>query len=94
MIKIHQKNEDDFGLKKIETFFKFKDNVLRSKEKLIKLLNNRSINASIIRNEIELVNFLKSNGKPGDLFICLGAGSISQWVNKLPDYLCDSNIND
>ena len=40
-------------------------------EKLIKLLNDRSINASIIRNEIELVNFLKSNGKPGDLFICL-----------------------
>ena len=63
-------------------------------EKLIKLLNDRSINASIIRNEIELVNFLKSNGKPGDLFICLGAGSISQWVNKLPDILSNSNIND
>ncbi len=39
-VKIHQKNEDDFGLKKIETFFKFKDNVLRSKEKLIKLLKS------------------------------------------------------
>ena len=63
-------------------------------EKLIKLLNDRSINASIIRNEIELVNLLKSNGKPGDLFICLGAGSISQWVNKLPDILSNSNIND
>ena len=56
-------------------------------EKLISLLNNRSIVASIIDNENELKKFLKRNGKPGDIFICLGAGSISQWVNKLPDTL-------
>ena len=63
-------------------------------EKLIELLNNRSINASIIRDETELVKFLKHNGKPGDIFICLGAGSISQWVNKLPNNLLKRNAND
>ena len=63
-------------------------------EKLIKLLNNRSINASIVDNEIGLVSFLKLNGKPGDIFICLGAGSISQWVNKLPSNLLKRNAND
>ena len=63
-------------------------------EKLIELLNNRSINASIIRDETELVKFLKHNGKPGDIFICLGAGSISQWVNKLPNNLLKRNDND
>ena len=77
----------------VQMYLDYQSEVLNS-EKLIKLLNDRSINASIIRNEIELVNFLKSNGKPGDLFICLGAGSISQWVNKLPDILSNSNIND
>ena len=63
-------------------------------EKLITLLKNRSINASIVRDEIELKIFLKHNGKPGDIFVCLGAGSISQWVNKLPDILYSRNIND
>jgi len=63
-------------------------------EKLITLLKNRSINASIVRDEIELKIFLKHNGKPGDIFVCLGAGSISQWVNKLPDILHSRNIND
>lgn len=63
-------------------------------EKLIKLLINRSVNASIIRDEIELVKFLKNNGRPGDIFICLGAGSISQWVNKLPDNLLNRKNDD
>ena len=62
-------------------------------EKLISLLNNRSIVASIIDNEHELKKFLKRNGKPGDIFICLGAGSISQWVNKLPNLLSTGNLN-
>ena len=56
-------------------------------EKLIKLLNDRSINANLVYNENDLLKFLKFYGKPGDIFICLGAGSISQWVNKLPDTL-------
>ncbi len=63
-------------------------------EKLIKLLTKRSINASIIRDEVELVEFLKQNAKPGDIFICLGAGSISQWVNKLPYTLNNINSDD
>ena len=48
---------------------------------------DRSINANLVYNENDLLKFLKFYGKPGDIFICLGAGSISQWVNKLPDTL-------
>ena len=58
-----------------------------STEKLISLLNDRSVNASIVYDEIALKKFLIQNGKSGDIFVCLGAGSISQWVNKLPDFL-------
>ena len=43
--------------------------------------------ANLVYNENDLLKFLKFYGKPGDIFICLGAGSISQWVNKLPDTL-------
>ena len=56
-------------------------------QKLIKSLKSRSINASLINDEMELKKFLINYGKPGDIFICLGAGSISQWVNKLPNKL-------
>ena len=56
-------------------------------KKLIKLLNDRSINANLVYDENDLIKFLKFYGKPGDIFICLGAGSISQWVNKLTDTL-------
>ena len=56
-------------------------------KKLIKLLNDRSINANFVYDENDLIKFLKFYGKPGDIFICLGAGSISQWVNKLTDTL-------
>ena len=35
-----QKNEDIFGVKKISTYLKFKENVEKSKEKLIKLLKD------------------------------------------------------
>ena len=45
----HQKKEEDFGLKKLETFSKFKNNVLNSKLKLINLLKSlKSKNKTIV----------------------------------------------
>ena len=46
----------------------------------------KATNASLVYNENDLLKF-EIYGKTGDIFICLGAGSISQWVNKLPDTL-------
>jgi len=58
-----------------------------SSDVLISRLNSKFDKAEKIKNEIDLKNFLKSKGKPGDIFVCLGAGSISQWVNRLPELL-------
>ena len=62
-------------------------------EKLISLLRKRSVNALLINNENELKQLLIKTAKRGDIFVCLGAGSISQWVNKLPDILNNGDMN-
>ena len=54
---------------------------------LISRLNKVGDNAFPIEDEIGLRDFLVYHGKPGDIFVCLGAGSISQWVNRLPELL-------
>ena len=35
----------------------------------------------------ELARLVRENGEPGDLVICLGAGSITQWASSLPNEL-------
>ena len=62
-------------------------------EKLISLLRKRSVNALLINNENELKQLLIKTAKRGDIFVCLGAGSISQWVNKLPYILNNGDMN-
>ncbi|MGR3542054.1 MAG: glutamate ligase domain-containing protein, partial [Hasllibacter sp.] len=34
-----------------------------------------------------LAQFFRETARPGDIFVCLGAGSISGWANALPDAL-------
>ncbi len=58
-----------------------------SSDILISRLNSDTDRATAIEDEISLKNFLWCQGKPGDIFVCLGAGTITQWVNKLPDLL-------
>lgn len=41
----------------------------------------------VVDGEDDLVELIAAEGKGGDLVICLGAGSISQWANALPDKL-------
>jgi UDP-N-acetylmuramate--alanine ligase len=43
--------------------------------------------ARAITNEADLVALVKEQAKPGDMVVCLGAGSISGWANALPDQL-------
>ncbi|MGR3636156.1 MAG: UDP-N-acetylmuramate--L-alanine ligase [Shimia sp.] len=40
-----------------------------------------------ISNEEELAGMVKDVAQPGDIVVCLGAGSISGWVNALPERL-------
>ena len=44
-------------------------------------------NVSTIDGETGLKNFFEARAQPGDIFVCLGAGSISGWVNNLPKVL-------
>ncbi|WP_294227900.1 UDP-N-acetylmuramate--L-alanine ligase [uncultured Shimia sp.] len=43
--------------------------------------------AKAISEEADLVALLKETARPGDIVVCLGAGSISAWANALPGHL-------
>ena len=43
--------------------------------------------AQAIEGEADLVQFVKSEAHPGDMLVCLGAGTISTWANHLPERL-------
>jgi len=43
--------------------------------------------ASALEGEVDLAEFVRSNAGPGDMVVCLGAGSISGWANALPEKL-------
>ena len=45
------------------------------------------LDVSTINGEAGLKEFFKEKARPKDIFLCLGAGSISSWVNNLPAYL-------
>ena len=42
-------------------------------------------NAHVVEDEAGLLDFLRTHGKPGDMLVCLGAGTISTWTNALPE---------
>ena len=43
--------------------------------------------ARAILNEDDLVRLVKEQARPGDMVVCLGAGTISAWANALPEKL-------
>ena len=45
--------------------------------------------ARAVIDEADLARLFKEQARPGDLFVCLGAGSISGWANALPAKLRD-----
>jgi UDP-N-acetylmuramate--alanine ligase len=40
--------------------------------------------ASAVKNESDLARLVREHAKPGDMVVCLGAGTISTWANGLP----------
>ena len=40
--------------------------------------------ARAVLNEDDLARLFREQARPGDMFVCLGAGSISAWANNLP----------
>jgi len=43
--------------------------------------------ASAVGNEADLARLVRKHAKPGDMVVCLGAGTISAWANALPAHL-------
>ncbi|MGD1927215.1 MAG: glutamate ligase domain-containing protein, partial [Paracoccaceae bacterium] len=43
--------------------------------------------AHILKGADHLPEFVKDHAQPGDLVVCLGAGTISAWANALPETL-------
>jgi len=43
--------------------------------------------ARAIQDENDLVRLVREQTRPGDMVVCLGAGTISTWANGLPDRL-------
>ncbi len=41
----------------------------------------------IVEGEDDLVRLVREQAKPGDMVVCLGAGTISAWANALPERL-------
>ena len=46
--------------------------------------------AIALENEADLPAFVREQAAPGDLVVCLGAGTISAWANALPEDLAKS----
>ena len=58
------------------------------KETLVNgLINHGHKGAFLINGQNHLEQFFCKHASPGDVFVCLGAGSITEWVNELPTKL-------
>ena len=55
----------------------------------LKARGHRAVSA--IDGPDDLVPAVRGIASPGDLVVCLGAGSITQWANALPDDLSASD---
>ncbi|QEW21424.1 UDP-N-acetylmuramate--L-alanine ligase [Marinibacterium anthonyi] len=51
------------------------------------LIRHGHRHARAILNENDLERLVREQARPGDMVVCLGAGTISTWANNLPDRL-------
>ncbi len=51
------------------------------------LIRHGHRHARAILNEEDLARLVREQARPGDMVVCLGAGTISTWANGLPDRL-------
>ena len=45
------------------------------------------VSVFLVENKFNLIKYLKSNTKPGEIVVGMGAGSISNWIRELPKFL-------
>ena len=43
--------------------------------------------ARAVMDEDDLARLVREQARPGDMVVCLGAGTISAWANALPERL-------
>jgi UDP-N-acetylmuramate--alanine ligase len=51
------------------------------------LIRHGHRHARAVQGEDDLERLVREQARPGDMVICLGAGSISGWANGLPERL-------
>jgi UDP-N-acetylmuramate--alanine ligase len=51
------------------------------------LIRHGHRHARAILNEDDLERLVREQARPGDMVVCLGAGTISAWANGLPERL-------
>ena len=51
------------------------------------LIQHGHRHARAVENEADLARLVREQARPGDMVVCLGAGTISGWANGLPDQL-------
>ncbi|MCK5501787.1 MAG: UDP-N-acetylmuramate--L-alanine ligase, partial [Tritonibacter mobilis] len=51
------------------------------------LIRHGHRHARAILNEDDLLRLVREQARPGDMVVCLGAGTISAWANGLPERL-------
>ncbi|MFV0293410.1 MAG: UDP-N-acetylmuramate--L-alanine ligase [Paracoccus sp. (in: a-proteobacteria)] len=51
------------------------------------LVSHGHRHAGAVTDEDDLTRLVREHARPGDLVVCLGAGTISAWANALPDRL-------
>ena len=54
---------------------------------LAKSPEERPFNARAVQGEDDLARLVSEQARPGDMVVCLGAGTISTWANALPEKL-------
>ncbi len=58
------------------------------------LIDRGHRDAHAIEGEEDLANLVRAHARPGDMVVCLGAGTISGWANRLPDALKISELQE
>ena len=51
------------------------------------LIQHGHRHARAVQDEDDLARLVAEQARPGDMVVCLGAGTISGWANGLPDRL-------
>ena len=52
-----------------------------------KIIKNSKVKLILIENNLDLIRYVKQNTYGQKIVIGMGAGSISNWIRSLPEYI-------